>query len=1246
MWAELHGKLEAVAATVPAASVYLDNRPVKLPWSTSALKRMRKNKDRAWVEFDINPNEINFSNAISKQHTFEEEEFKAKVKYEKKITSNLKNNCKAFYAYLRNKRQVKSSVVSLDRGDGTRTDTTAEAAEVLATAFSSVFVHEPSGPLPKNLNFEENECVIDDMVLRSSDVKKQLLKLNIFKSSGPDGVHPKLLKSLAHDDKFVEAVTQLFVKCSETGTLPDIWKSASVVALFKKGTKSDPLNYRPVSLTCILCKVYEKLVREHLLDFLEERISKHQHGFVKGKSCLSNLLETFDNILNLLDEGVPVDLLYFDFSKAFDTVPHFRLLSKLEGFGIKGKVLEIIKDFLTERTMRVCVEGQWSDVKHVLSGVPQGSVLGPLLFILYVNDLPDIVKNKIKLFADDLKLICNANDYRSIADDILELEIWESIWGLKFNPSKCKVVHVNFNNNPNVKYSLNGVELEVSAQEKDLGVITHSSLLWNEQIKTSVSKANKMICWVVRNLINREKNVMLAIYKALIRPHLEYCVQLWNPVAAHGNWATVLELESVQRRFTRLIDEVGTLPYSRRLEILNLTTLAERRIRGDLIEAFKATSGLTDYGSGILYRPPSGDSTEALNELKKIIGMCPNKNVYLLGDFNINMHDKSSKLVGDFENIIFGFGLTPLISTFTHHKPGCNKTCIDNILTNSCEKVIQSGTMSTCISHHHAIFSIFKSPIITENSQSGQKHFQYYDYNNKNVNKFVNQLEFKLISEPPNNFSEFLSEFNDQLDKACKLERPKCSKRTAKNNPWITQGLITSIDSKHELYNNWKKAEKQKCLTPNLQSDNRGRCSSCSNCIAEVARHKEFTVYRRSLNHLINSAKRKYHGEKISECAGDSKKTWQIINNLRGKKTRVIKPNFIIDDERVTNRRVIANEFNKYFASLASNLNEAYSGDYLRINPMPSFTDYLPTSISSSIYLRECDGQEIIEIISELKNGKSSDIPIHVIKKSTHIIAPYLVKYFNRCMQDGFFPCELKTGRISPIYKKEDEQLLENYRPVSTLPVFGKIFEKIIYSRLYSFLISKGVINENQFGFRKGHSASNALNYSVEHIESLLAKKQHVLGIFIDLSKAFDTIDHRKLTTKLEHYGIRGNALQLISSYLSNRKQYVNVLDIKSDELPVHYGVPQGSVLGPLLFILYINDICNISTDAKLVLFADDTNIFVAAESISKVYEIANKRTRKDFTEMAIHEKYPVVSEMVKSVRTSARQFSISRWPD
>ena len=606
MWDELHGKLTAVAASVPAASVYLDNRPVKLPWNTSALKRMRKNKDKAWTEFDVNPSDITFSYASSKQNIFEVEEVKAKVKYERKITSNLKQNCKSFYSYLRNKRQVKSSVSSLDRGDGTRTDSSAESAEVLASAFSSVFVREPPGPLPNINNPNHENETIDDMEVHNADVKKELLKLNIFKSSGPDGVHPKLLKSLANDSNFVEAVTKLFKKSSETGSLPGIWKSASVVALFKKGMKSDPLNYRPVSLTCILCKVYEKLVRVHVLDFLEERISKHQHGFVKGKSCLSNLLETFDAILDILDEGAPVDLFYFDFSKAFDTVPHFRLLSKLEGFGVKGKVLDVIKDFLTDRTMRVCVEGQWSEVKHVLSGVPQGSVLGPLLFVLYVNDLPDIVKSKIKLFADDLKLIANAANHGNVSKDIEELEVWESIWLLHFNPSKCKVVHVDLNNNPNIVYNLDGIDLEVSAQEKDLGVITHNSLLWNEQIKACISKANRMICWIVRNLVLREKSVMIAIYKALIRPHLEYCVQLWNPVAAHGSWGIVLELEGVQRRFTRLISEVGTLPYSRRLEILNLTTLAERRLRGDLIETFKASSGLTEYGSNIFCFGRSG----------------------------------------------------------------------------------------------------------------------------------------------------------------------------------------------------------------------------------------------------------------------------------------------------------------------------------------------------------------------------------------------------------------------------------------------------------------------------------------------------------------------------------------------------------------------------------------------------------------------------------------------------------------
>ena len=596
---------------------------------------------------------------------------------------------------------------------------------------------------------------------------------------------------------------------------------------------------------------------------------------------------------------------------------------------------------------------------------------------------------------------------------------------------------------------------------------------------------------------------------------------------------------------------------------------------------------------GVVYRPPNASLDEFNKEYEHILSELNGKKAYILGDFNVNLISTTSPPQERLQEIIYSHGFTPTISIPTHQMPNCARTCIDNVHSNDIDNSVISGVIMDKISHHHPVFFMKKLSVVGSESHP-EKITIHYNFSNANLEKLCEDIENDIDTflNGCDSFDSFLSLYQEKIDASCKLLTPRTTKRNSITNPWITQGLINSIEKKARLYFDWRDS----CTTENPEGNSR-----------KLSLYKE---YKQFLKNAIKRAKSTHYANQFDKHICSSKKTWEVINELRGKCKPCPKDDFVIDGTRITCRRVIANKFNEYFTSLASNLNEkVLSDNNIAISsPLESFSHFLSRSSPCSIFLNDTDSDEVKEIIMDFKNGKASDIPIVVVKKTAHLISTPLAKLYNQCMRSGTFPSVFKTGKVTPIYKKDNKECIENYRPVSILPIFGKIFEKIIYNRLYAFFTSKGILHDDQFGFRKGHSTSHALHKSVDSITKSLANGRHVLGIFIDLSKAFDTLDHNILLNKLEHYGIRGSALSLMSSYLSNRKQYVCFNNMSSDTLSIRYGVPQGSILGPLLFLLYMNDIMNSFTDCdtRFVLYADDTNIFITGPSKESTYLKAN----------------------------------------
>ena len=513
----------------------------------------------------------------------------AKRVFEKGLAERSKKNPKELWKYVRNKLRTKSGVSPLlkDVNDPNSLKfDDKEKADILQDQFCSVFTREEGGVTP-TMDMKTDKWLTSLRIVLEQ-VRKEILSLNVNKSCGPDEISPLLLIQLV--DYVADPLTLLMNVSLSQGVLPQDWKKAFVSPIYKKGARNRAENYRPISLTSIAGKLMEKLVKDAVLCHLVENnlLSKRQFGFISGRSTVTQLLNYLDKCAEVVARGGVVDSIYFDFSKAFDTVPHQRLSVKMTAYGIGGKLLSWIEAFLTGREQSVKVNSEISAPKPVISGIPQGSVLGPLLFVLYINDLPDSVRSNILLFADDTKIfhqVSSKEDAIQLQKDIDALNNWSEKWLLKFNTDKCHVLTLGKIDNimHTHRYTLYGDELEHVFEEKDLGVIIDMELTFDEHIATKVKKANQMMGLIRRTFSFLDGDTFKKLYTSFVRPHVEYANPVWCPhLRKH-----IKMLENVQIRATKLVDGMKHMDYTERLQKLDLPTLQHRRERGDMIQVWK-----------------------------------------------------------------------------------------------------------------------------------------------------------------------------------------------------------------------------------------------------------------------------------------------------------------------------------------------------------------------------------------------------------------------------------------------------------------------------------------------------------------------------------------------------------------------------------------------------------------------------------------------------------------------------------
>ena len=543
------------------------------------------------LEHELALSFVDIRDAINKDLQYKEQQAAAKVS----------TNPKYFFSYAKQFSKQKNNIPMLFDENNNVCNSPQEIANILQRQFCSVF-SDPNAIDIQAALFDEpkiSKPFTDDMLNTSvEDFIEAIDETKPSAAAGSDGIPAILLKNCK--DVIAPVIQKIWTKSMDSGEVPGFYKESLISPQHKRGSRAIDENYRAISLTSHIIKTYERVLRKKMVSHLEDNnlLCKNQHGFRSGKSCLTQLLHHFDEVLDSMAHGAEVDSIYLDYAKAFDKVDHQLLLKKLKLYGFSPKLVSWIESFLSNRSQRVVVDGHMSFTAWIISGVPQGTVLGPILFLIYINDIADCVTScTLKCFADDTKIskaITESSCVAELQSDLIEVTNWSIRNNMTPHEDKYGYICHGLDRN-NLLHELpftslqyqyitpSGSTLTPANSIVDLGVTVSNDLSWSPHINLISDKGRKMAAWVFSIFRSRHRDIMMVLYRSMVRSQVEYCSPLWNPFKI----ADIQEIESVQRSFTARIAGVQHLHYWDRLKALSLMSLQRRRERYIIIHMWK-----------------------------------------------------------------------------------------------------------------------------------------------------------------------------------------------------------------------------------------------------------------------------------------------------------------------------------------------------------------------------------------------------------------------------------------------------------------------------------------------------------------------------------------------------------------------------------------------------------------------------------------------------------------------------------